>query len=50
MQQWSYEDICNMEFKTILNSNCYALDEATGLYVDLRETETGLKYLDNILG
>ena len=34
-----------MEFKTILNSDCYALDEATGLYVDLRQTDTGMKYL-----
>lgn len=34
-----------MEFKIILNSSCYALDEATGLYVDLRETDAGLKYL-----
>lgn len=44
-QQWSYEEICDMEFKIILNSDCYALDEATGLYVDLRETDAGLKYL-----
>ncbi len=44
-KQWSYEDICNMEFKTILNSDCYALDDITGLYVDLRETDAGLKYL-----
>lgn len=44
-QKWSYQDICDMEFKTILNSDCYALDEATGLYVDLRETEAGLRYL-----
>ncbi len=44
-QKWSYEEICNMEFKTILNSDCYALDEKTGLYIDLRESEAGLKYL-----
>ncbi|MGN1224116.1 MAG: FtsX-like permease family protein, partial [Ruminococcus sp.] len=49
-QKWSYEDICNMEFKTILNSDCYSLDEKTGLYTDLRETNAGLKYLyDNAL-
>lgn len=49
-QKWSYEDICNMEFKTILNSDCYSLDEKTGLYTDLRETDAGLKYLyDNAL-
>lgn len=44
-RRWSYEEICEMEFKTILNSDCYALDEATGLYVDLRETDAGPKYL-----
>lgn len=44
-QKWSYEEICNMEFKTILNSDCYALDEKTGLYIDLRESEAGIKYL-----
>ena len=44
-QNWSYEDICNMEFRTILNSDCYSLDETTGLYKDLRETDAGLRYL-----
>ena len=48
--KWTYEEICNMEFKTILNADCYAYDEATGLYTDLRETEAGLRYLyDNAL-
>ena len=44
-QKWSYEEICNMEFRTILNSDCYTSDEATGLYTDLRDTPAGLKYL-----
>ena len=44
-QKWSYEDICDMEFRTILNSDCYTFDEKSGLYTDLRETEAGLKYL-----
>lgn len=44
-QKWSYEEICDMEFKVILNSDCYKLDETTGLYTDLRETQTGLQYL-----
>ncbi len=43
--KWSYEEICNMEFRTILNADCYAYDEATGLYHDLRETDAGIKYL-----
>ena len=44
-QKWSYEEICDMEFRTILSADCYTLDETTGLYTDLRETQTGLKYL-----
>lgn len=44
-KNWSYEEICDMEFRMVLNSDCYTLDETTGLYTDLRETQTGLKYL-----
>lgn len=43
--KWSYEEICNMDFRAILNSNCFSYDEKTGLYTDLRETDAGLKYL-----
>ncbi len=42
---WSYADICDMEFRIILNSDCYSCDTSTGLYSDLRETEAGLQYL-----
>ena len=44
-QKWSYEEICDMQFRTIFASDCYTLDEKTGLYTDLRETQAGLKYL-----
>lgn len=44
-QKWSYEDICSMEFRTVFPSDCYTLDESTGLYTDLRDTQAGLKYL-----
>lgn len=44
-QKWSYEEICDMEFRTIFSADCYTLDESTGLYTDLRETQAGLKYL-----
>ncbi len=44
-QKWSYEDICNLEFKTVLPCDAYIYDEATDTYSDLRETTTGLKYL-----
>lgn len=45
LAKWSYEDICGMEFKTILNSDCYSYDEKSGLYFDMRETEAGLQLL-----
>ena len=44
-QKWSYEEICNLEFKTVLPCDSYNYDEASGTYVDLRDTTTGLKYL-----
>ena len=42
---WSYEEICDMDYRVILGSDCYTYDEASGLYVDLRDTTAGLKYL-----
>ena len=48
--KWSYEEICKTEYKTILKSDCYSFDKASGVYKDLRETEAGLKYLyDNAI-
>lgn len=48
--KWSFEEICKSEYKTILNADCYRYDETTGLYIDLRETEAGLRFLyDNAL-
>ncbi len=44
-KKWSYEEICGMTFRVVLNSDCYSLDENTGLYTDLRDTEAGLRYL-----
>ncbi len=44
-KKWSYEEICNTSFKVILNSDCYAYNESSGTYTDLRKTEAGLRYL-----
>ena len=50
IRKWSYEEICNTEYKSILSADCYRYDETTGKYVDLRDTDTGLRYLyDNAL-
>ncbi len=49
-KKWSYEELCAKEYRVILSGDCYRLDEKTGLYIDLREDETGLRYLyDNAL-
>ena len=50
VKKWTYEEICNTEYKSILSADCYSYDEKTGLYTDLRETEAGLRYLyDNAM-
>ncbi|MBO4928012.1 MAG: ABC transporter ATP-binding protein/permease [Clostridiales bacterium] len=49
-QHWSYEEICNLEFRCILPSSCWSYDPETGLYNDLRTTDAGLQYLyDNAM-
>lgn len=50
VQKWTYDEICAMDFRTILNSDCYIYDDASETYIDLRDTIAGLKYLyDNAL-
>ena len=44
-KKWSYKEICDMEFRIVLNSDCFSYDEKTGLYNDLRTTDAGLQYL-----
>ncbi len=44
-KSWSYKEICDKEYKVVLNSSCFTLDEKTGLYTDMRETDAGLRYL-----
>ncbi len=44
-QKWSYDEIFDMEFRTILNSSCYRYDEKEGKYVDLRDNKNTLNYL-----
>ncbi len=44
-ESWSYEEVCDMEFRTILNADCYTYDALTETYTDLRDSEAGLKYL-----
>ena len=49
-KKWSYEEICNLEFRSILPSSCWSYDPATNTYSDLRETDAGLQFLyDNAM-
>ena len=50
VEHWSFEEICAMDFRVVLPADCYTKDEFSGLYVDLRDTQAGMKYLyDNAL-
>ncbi len=42
---WSYDEVCDREYKVILAADCYAYDEAQGVYVDLRDEKNGLNIL-----
>ena len=43
--KWSYEEICSQEYHVVINSSCYTYDEATDTYTDLRDTDSGIRYL-----
>ena len=43
-KSWTYKEICDKEFKLVLNCDCFSKDEK-GSYTDMRASETGLKYL-----
>jgi len=45
VEKWSFEELCSLEFRTVLPCDCYRYDEATDTYTDLRETQTGMKFL-----
>ena len=45
LQMWTYKEVCDKDYRVILNSDCYTLDERTGIFTDLRDTDTGLRYL-----
>ncbi len=42
---WSYEEICEMDFRVILPGSSYRPDELTGVYHDLRASDAGMRYL-----
>jgi putative ABC transport system permease protein len=44
-KSWSYQEICDMDYRVVLNSECYSYDKMTDTYTDLRDTDSGTKYL-----
>jgi len=44
-EKWSYKDICGLTFRVVLPSGSYTLDEATGTWTNLQDTQAGLRYL-----
>ncbi len=44
-KSWAYEEICGLDLRVILASDCYTWDEAAETYTDLRETQAGMRYL-----
>ena len=47
-RRWTYEEIYDMEFRTILSADCYKWNETTGTYVDVRESMLGDDELTNL--
>lgn len=44
-EHWRYEELLGREFRVVLSSDCYIVDEDSGAYMDLRLTDAGLRYL-----
>ncbi len=43
-KSWSYEELCNMEFRLFLQSECYQ-KQLDGTYANISNTDSGLAYL-----
>lgn len=44
-QKWSFEEIMDMQFRVVLNTDCFVYDENLGVFSDLRQTDAGLRYV-----
>ena len=42
---WTYQEICDMEFRAVLPADSYTYDADEGIYTDLTRTDSGLRYL-----
>jgi len=46
-KNWTYEEICNGDYRLVLPGNCYTFNAETGEYEDLRDSDTGVNLLYN---
>ena len=44
-EKWSFQELCDKKFRVVFQADCYTYDEASGLYTDMRDSQTGLRYL-----
>ena len=44
-QSWTFEKLRELTFRVVLNGDCFVKEEHSGTYVDLRQTDAGLRYL-----
>ncbi|MBD5162199.1 MAG: ABC transporter ATP-binding protein/permease [Oscillibacter sp.] len=47
VRSWSYEELCDMDFKLLLPAEKYQYEASTGTYVDMSVTDTGMDFLYN---
>ena len=47
VRSWSYEELCGMDFKLLLPAEKYQYEPATGTWVDMSATDTGMDFLYN---
>ncbi len=44
---WSYEELCGMSFKLILPAETYRYDKASGCYINMAATDSGMELIYN---
>ena len=44
-KSWTYEELCDMDFRLFLQSECYQQVQLDGTYTNISDTATGLSYL-----
>ncbi len=46
-RSWTYEELCQLEYKLILPAEAYRYDNASGTYIDMSATESGMELIYN---